>query len=136
MHNSENLKTMHKKNSETNITDTVIEFLEENLQTLRKLGADKIILDPGFGFGKTTEQNYELLANLHLLKIIQGPVLVGISRKSMITTVLNINPKDAVSATSALHLFALNKWAKILRVHDVKEAKETAVLFKTIKKNC
>ena len=133
MQNNKSWETMHETNSETNIIDTVIDFLEENAIKLRELGADKIILDPGFGFGKTMEQNYILLAKLHLFQFVEGPLLIGISRKSLITSVLNIKPEDAVSATSALHFFCLNKWAKILRVHDVKEAKQTALLLRMFK---
>jgi dihydropteroate synthase len=88
-----------------------------------------VIIDPGFGFSKTLEQNYELLSRLELLKIIEKPILVGVSRKSMIYKLLNTTPEHALNGTSSLNTIALLKGAKILRVHDVKEAMECITLI-------
>ena len=87
-----------------------------------------MIIDPGFGFSKTLEQNYELLSHLDLLKMIEKPILVGVSRKSMIYKTLKISANEALNGTTALNMFALLQGADILRVHDVKEAKETIEL--------
>jgi dihydropteroate synthase len=91
-----------------------------------------IILDPGFGFGKTAKHNFEILARLNEFNIAGLPLLAGLSRKSMIWRTLNITPDDALNGTSALNMTALMKGASILRVHDVKEAKEVITLFEKI----
>ena len=105
------------------LRDTLLLFAER-VQQLRDLGQKDIILDPGFGFGKTLEQNYELLGALEKLQVMELPVLVGLSRKSMIHRLLGIDPTEALNGTTALHAIALMKGASILRVHDVKEAVE------------
>jgi dihydropteroate synthase len=92
-----------------------------------------IILDPGFGFSKTMAQNYELMRNLQQIQIFQLPLLVGISRKSMIYKLLNTTPEESLNATTALHLYALLKGAGIVRVHDVKPAMEAIALYKQLK---
>ncbi|MFC4219463.1 dihydropteroate synthase [Flagellimonas marina] len=94
-----------------------------------------IIIDPGFGFAKTTEQNYTLLKHLDLFKTFEVPLLIGLSRKSMIYKILNSNPKEALNGTTALHTIALLKGAHILRVHDVKEAVECIKLVEVLKAN-
>ena len=99
------------------------------MERLRSLGHKDIILDPGFGFGKTVEQNYELLAQMERLQVMELPILVGISRKSMIYKPLGITPEEALNGTTALHAIALLKGANILRVHDVKEAVQILHLF-------
>jgi dihydropteroate synthase len=91
-----------------------------------------IIVDPGFGFAKTREQNFNMLRNLDNFGILGKPVIVGLSRKSMIWKTLNIKPEEALNGTTALHMLALWKGASILRVHDVKEAKEVIKLFTSI----
>ena len=101
---------------------------------LRNMGVSDIILDPGFGFSKTVEQNYELFAHLDDFQIFEMPLLVGISRKSMIWRKLEITPENALNGTTALHMMALDKGTGILRVHDVKEAVETVKLFMSVKK--
>lgn len=88
-----------------------------------------MIFDPGFGFAKTLEQNYWILKNLYYFKTIQSPILVGLSRKSMIYKTLEILAEEALNGTTALNMVALLNGAKILRVHDVKEAKQTLKLF-------
>jgi len=97
-------------------------FMASAVQALRELGHKDIIADPGFGFGKTIEQNYALLSALERLQVLELPVLTGLSRKSMITRALDITTDDALNGTTALHAVALMKGASILRVHDVKEA--------------
>ena len=96
----------------------------EKTQQLRDMGANDIILDPGFGFGKTLEQNYEIMNELEKLQMMELPVLVGISRKSMIYRFFDYTPNEALNGTTALNTIALMKGASILRVHDVKEAVE------------
>jgi dihydropteroate synthase len=105
-----------------NVTSEVDLFFEQNLITLKASGIQQVVLDPGFGFGKSIEHNYKLLRELNKFKRFGNPILVGISRKSMIYKLLEITPEEALPATTALHLIALINGANILRVHDVKEA--------------
>lgn len=100
----------------------------EEVQQLRDLGQKDIILDPGFGFGKTLDENFELLNKLERLQVMELPVLVGVSRKSMINRVLGTTPSEALNGTTVLHTIALQKGASILRVHDVRAAVETVKL--------
>ena len=111
----------------------VLLYFAERIQQLRDLGQKDIILDPGFGFGKTLEQNYELLANIDALRIFELPILVGVSRKSMIYKLLNTSAEHALNGTSVLNTIALTKdCAQILRVHDVREAVEAvSIVSKT-----
>lgn len=106
------------------VEDMLMAFSRE-VQQLRDLGVKDIILDPGFGFGKTLEQNYQLLANMEKLEALDLPLLVGVSRKSMIFKLLGTDPLGSLNGTTVLHTIALQKGASILRVHDVKEAVET-----------
>ncbi len=106
------------------VEDMLMAFSRE-VQQLRDLGVKDIILDPGFGFGKTLEQNYQLLANMEKLEALDLPLLVGVSRKSMIFKLLGTDPMGSLNGTTVLHTIALQKGASILRVHDVKEAVET-----------
>lgn len=108
------------------------DFLAARVVQLRDAGVHDIIIDPGFGFGKTVAQNYELLKNLHTFQHIGVPVLAGVSRKSMIWRPLGIKPETSLTATTALHLYALQQGAGILRVHDVKAAVETVHLFELL----
>jgi len=109
------------------LRDTLL-FFADRVQQLRSLGQKDIILDPGFGFGKTVEQNFSLLGQLERLQVLELPLLVGVSRKSMIYKTLQCEPSEALNGTTALHAIALMKGAGILRVHDVKEAKECVKL--------
>ena len=111
----------------------VILYFSEKTAQLRDLGAKDIILDPGFGFGKTLEHNYELMNKLEELQLFNMPILVGISRKSMIFKLLGGDANSALNGTTALHAVALMKGANILRVHDVKEAAETVRIFSALK---
>jgi dihydropteroate synthase len=113
-----------------NVLEEILKYFIEKAGLLRELGVKDIVLDPGFGFGKTITHNYEILKNMHVFKIMEMPILAGISRKSMIYKYLDIEPKDALNGTSALHMIALQQGAKILRVHDVKEAIEVIKLYK------
>lgn len=106
------------------LEDMILAFSKE-VQQLRDLGVKDIILDPGFGFGKTLEQNYRLLENMEKLQALDLPILVGVSRKTMIFKLLGTDPAGSLNGTSVLHTIALQKGASILRVHDVKEAVET-----------
>ncbi len=106
------------------VTKEVIHYFSKKVNQLRVLGVNDIILDPGFGFGKTIEHNYELLSNLKQLNVFGLPVLAGISRKSMLYKPLGITPKEALNATTTANTIALNNGASLLRVHDTKEAKE------------
>jgi len=125
--------TPQSMNNETNYTDLIYEvnlFFSEKIQNFLSLKMNDIILDVGFGFAKTLEQNYELLQHLDSIQTIQNKaLLVGISRKSMIYNALNTNAQNALNGTTALNMIALQKGAKILRVHDVKEAKECIKLM-------
>lgn len=106
----------------------VLYYFSEKVQRLRDMGVKDIILDPGFGFGKTIEHNYELLNRMEEFAIFELPLLVGVSRKSMIYKLLDITPEEALNGTTVLHTIALMKRANILRVHDVKEAVEAVRL--------
>jgi dihydropteroate synthase len=117
----------------THVTKVIMAFFEERLNAFKIAGIKEIILDVGFGFGKTIEQNYQLLRELSFFESIGYPILAGLSRKSMIYKVLDITPENALNGTSALNMLALQNGTKILRVHDVKEAVECAKLFATYK---
>ncbi|WP_289772699.1 dihydropteroate synthase [uncultured Duncaniella sp.] len=123
MHMRGNPSTMQALTEYHDVTADVISDLSEKLRRLRLMGVSDIIIDPGFGFSKTAEQNFEMMRNLQLFKSSLGaPVLVGVSRKSMITKSLGITPMEALPGTIALDTIALTRGASILRVHDVSEA--------------
>ena len=113
--------------------DMLLSFAEK-VQQLRDMGANDLILDPGFGFGKTLEQNYEIMNELEKLQVMELPLLVGISRKSMIYRSFGCTPQEALNGTTALNTIALMKGASILRVHDVKEAMECVKIVQQL--NC
>ena len=117
--------------SAATLREVLLDFAEK-AQQLRDLGQKDIILDPGFGFGKTTDQDYALMGELEKLQVMQLPILVGISRKSMIWRRLGITPAEALNGTTALHAVALLKGANILRVHDVKAAVEAVKLLRSL----
>lgn len=110
----------------------VLVSLSRKMWQLRQMGVKDIIVDPGFGFGKSVEQNYAMLALLSEFKILDAPLLVGLSRKSMITRLLDITPEEALVPTTALNLVALQGGAHILRVHDVKEAAQAVKLHEAL----
>lgn len=107
-----------------NLIQDIMTYFTRKIQALRELGQKDIIVDPGFGFGKTLEHNYELMNRLERLKILELPVLVGVSRKSMVYKLLDITPDESLNGTSVLHTIALLKGASILRVHDVRACRE------------
>ncbi len=117
------------------ITAEIRSYFEEKLHRLKEIGVEQVILDPGFGFAKTVEQNYELLAQMHSLTELGCPILAGISRKSMIYKVLDINPTDALIGTTALHWECLRQGASILRVHDTQEAVQVVRLWQKFCEN-
>lgn len=107
----------------------LLHYFQKKLAQLRILGVNDVIIDPGFGFAKTLEQNYELLAKMHYLTELHVPILAGVSRKSMLYNLLGIKPEDALNASTAVHMLALQQGARVLRVHDVKPANETIKIF-------
>jgi len=111
----------------------IIEYFAKKIAKLKLLGVDDVIIDPGFGFGKTIEHNYQLLNKLDSFKIVNLPLLVGISRKSMINKLLDVSPNEALNGTTVINTIALQKGAQILRVHDVKEASEAIKLVEMTK---
>ena len=128
MHMQGTPATMQENPTYQNVVEEVNQFFNEKVNELTRLGVKDIILDPGFGFGKTLEHNYELLNKLDQFKTFNLPILVGFSRKSMINKVINTTPEEALNGTTVLNTIALMKGANILRVHDVKEANETIKL--------
>jgi dihydropteroate synthase len=120
--------TMQKNPTYDNVAEEIFHFLQKQAQKLTSLGNDKLITDPGFGFGKTVEHNFTLLKNLPKFREMGFPVMAGISRKSMINKVLGTRPEHALNGTTVLNTIALMNGADILRVHDVKEAVEAVKL--------
>jgi dihydropteroate synthase len=129
MHMQGTPENMQDDPSYGNVVDHILQFFGERVHKLRKLGVNDIVIDPGFGFGKTLEQNYQLLRELDAFRILELPLMAGISRKSMIYKTLDIDPGQALNGTTAAHMAALLSGANILRVHDVKEAVETVKIF-------
>lgn len=115
------------------IMDVLLAFFEQRINMLCSMGGSQLLLDPGFGFGKTLDANYLILRKLADLQQFGFPVMAGISRKSMINKVLGTSPDDALNGTTALHMLALEKGAVILRVHDVKQAVEAITLWEAFK---
>ena len=115
-----------------NFLSEVLSFLSASVWQLRQRGVSDVIIDPGFGFGKSVEQNYAMLARLQEFTLFDAPILAGLSRKSMITKVLGIDAKQALNGTTALNMLALMNGADILRVHDVRQAVETVKLYQTL----
>jgi dihydropteroate synthase len=127
-------ETMQNNPQYEDVVMSVLNFFTRQYDVARSQGIMDVILDPGFGFGKTTEHNYDLLRRLEVFQILDCPVLAGLSRKSMIWKVLETTPEEALNGTTALHMAALLKGANILRVHDVREAKEVVKLFLQLQK--
>lgn len=134
MHMQGTPANMQKNPAYRDVTRDVSLFFAKQLETLRDLGVNDVILDPGFGFGKTLEHNYQLLNRLGEFDIFELPVMVGVSRKSMINKALGTRPENALNGTTAVHMLALERGANILRVHDVREARETVKIFEQLKK--
>ncbi|MEL6273571.1 MAG: dihydropteroate synthase [Bacteroidota bacterium] len=132
MHMRGTPKDMQKKLDYKNVVTEIWDHLAEKHTELTQSGVNDIIIDPGFGFGKSVEQNYALLNNLHAFRTFNRPVLAGISRKSMIWRPLGISPATALNGTTALHVIALQQGASILRVHDVREAVDVVRLMELV----
>lgn len=129
MHMQGTPDTMQQHPHYENVTREVLDFFIAKIDTCKKAGINDIILDPGFGFGKTIQHNFELLKNLHLLTLTGFPLMVGLSRKSTVYKTLEITANDALNGTTTMNTMALMNGANILRVHDVKEAKQAVKLF-------
>lgn len=133
MHMRGTPQTMQTMTQYDDIIKEILFYFSERVSMARSFGINDLIVDPGFGFAKTLEQNYEVLQKLELFEILDLPLLAGVSRKSMIYKALNTSADEALNGTTVLNTIALSKGAKIVRVHDVKEAMEAVVLFEKIK---
>ena len=129
MHMKGDSLTMQNNPVYENIISEITSFFEEKVHKLKSMGFNKIIIDPGLGFGKTIEHNYEILKNLSDFNKLNLPILVGASRKSMIYTLLNVSATEALNGTTVVNTISLTKGAKILRVHDVNEAVECIKIY-------
>lgn len=132
MHMQGNPGNMQNNPVYSDVVNELVQFFAEKLHYLKSIGINDYIIDPGFGFGKTIDHNYTVLKELNYFKVFECPILIGLSRKSMIYKYLNTDITQALNGTTALHMAALIKGANILRVHDVKEAVETIKLFKKL----
>ena len=132
MHMRGTPQTMQEETIYQDLIPEILSYFSQKLEQFRKLGIKDVIVDHGFWFAKTREQNFQLLLDLKSLRSLGLPILAGVSRKSMIYKTLQISPSEALNGTTALNMFALSQGANILRVHDVKEAKETVTLFEQL----
>jgi dihydropteroate synthase len=121
-------QTMQDQTNYEHIINEILTYFSDKVNKARSLGINDLIIDPGFGFAKTTDQNYEILSNLELFKMLELPILAGVSRKSMIYKTLDTSPEEALNGTTVLNTIAITKGATIIRVHDVKEAMECVKL--------
>ncbi len=128
MHMQGTPQNMQQNPTYENVVTDVMKYFSKRLALLREMGVNDVIIDPGFGFGKTLEHNFKLLNQLTDLQLFELPILVGVSRKSMINKALGTKPENALNGTTALNAIALENGADILRVHDVKEAKQVVTL--------
>jgi dihydropteroate synthase len=135
MHMQGTPQNMQQNPDYEDVVREVLDFFILQIGKLRSLGVKDIILDVGFGFGKTLQHNYQLLKNLHVFKILELPILTGLSRKSMVYKPLGGSAKTALNGTSALHMIALQQGSNLLRVHDVKEAVEVIKLWKQLEES-
>ncbi|MEZ7504890.1 dihydropteroate synthase [Flavobacterium sp. Arc2] len=132
MHMRGTPQTMQGMTNYEDIVKEMLFYFSEKINKARSLGINDLIIDPGFGFAKTMDQNYEVLRKIELFQLLELPLLVGVSRKSLIYKQLNSNAKDALNGTTVLNTIALTKGSHILRVHDVKEAMECIQLWKKV----
>ena len=132
MHMKGDPSTMNHLSQYDDLIAEILDFYIERIPKIIKAGVKDVILDPGIGFAKNVEQNFHLLRHLHIFRLLESPILIGLSRKSMIWRTLDITPEDALNGTTALHMQALNEGAAILRVHDVKAARQTITLWKKL----
>ena len=133
MHMRGNPSNMMDKTDYENIIEEMENYFSKKIELAKSFGVNDIIIDPGFGFAKTTKQNFDILKNLTSLKKLDKPLLVGVSRKSMIYKTLNLSPIDSLNGSTVLHTISLLKGANIIRVHDVKEANECIRLVNELK---
>ena len=134
MHMQGTPATMQQNPSYENSTKEVLDFFVKKINECKSAGVKDVVIDPGFGFGKTIDHNYTLLKNLSIFSMLDSPILVGLSRKSIVYKPLHTSANEALNGTTALNMIALLNGASILRVHDVKEAKEAIDLFNIYKK--
>lgn len=132
MHIKGKPQNMQEHTDYDNLIDEVITYLSEKINRLNKMGVNDVLIDPGFGFAKKKEQSFQLLKHIEALNIFEVPIIVGVSRKSMIQKTLDCSAEDALNGTSILHGYLLNKGVNILRVHDVKEAVEAIKIYEMI----
>lgn len=135
MHMKGTVASTHEQTSYTDIISEITHYFSEIIQSLTSKGVSDIILDPGYGFSKTLEQNYKVLTSASAFSIFGLPILTGISRKSMICKALNVTPENALSGTTAANMIALQQGSKILRVHDVKPAVEAIKIHSFVNEN-
>lgn len=128
MHMQGTPQNMQNNPQYKNVVQEIMKYFSKKIDALKLLGVNDVIIDPGFGFGKSVDHNFQLLKHLSDFKLFELPVLVGVSRKSMINKVLEVSPDKALNGTTVVHTMALLNGANILRVHDVKEAKEAILL--------
>ncbi len=133
MHMRGTPKTMKSLSDYEDVVTSVYTYFSQRIRSLRDQGIKDIVIDPGFGFAKNIDQNFQILSALHLFQSLNCPVLVGLSRKSMIYKTLKIEPEQALNGTTALHTMALLQGAHILRVHDVREAREVKILSQKLR---
>jgi dihydropteroate synthase len=135
MHMRGTPQNMSKQTEYNHLIKEMIAYFHQKIYALRQLEVSDIVIDPGFGFSKTIEQNFDILNHLEKFSIVGRPLLVGLSRKSMVWKTLNVKAEDALNGTTALNTMALLKGADILRVHDVREAREVIKLFTSLRVN-
>ena len=128
-HNGQGADAGVETNKTNDVTANTLSVLGEKIKALMLKGVKDVIVDPGIGFGKTVDENYDLLRNLRLFEVLHKPILIGVSRKSLITRLLNLSAEDSLVGTAALHAMCLERGASILRVHDVKAAKECIKIY-------
>ena len=133
MHMQGEPKSMQEKPVYKNIIRELFDFFEKKINFLHNKGIKKIIIDPGFGFGKSLKNNYTILENLEKFQKFGYPIIAGVSRKSMLTKLLDIDSKDALNSTTIVNTIAVSKGCKVLRVHDVKQAKEILKILDYLK---
>ena len=133
MHMRGNPSNMMNKTDYENVINEIEEYFKQKIELAESFGINDIIIDPGFGFSKTTKQNFDILNNLNFLNKLDRPLLIGVSRKSMIYKTLGISPIDSLNGSTVLHTISLLNGAKIIRTHDVKEARECIRLVNELK---
>ena len=134
MHMQGTPETMQQQTTYQNVVTDVLDYLSRRVDSCRKAGINDVIVDPGFGFGKTIQQNFQLLKNLSAFTILDAPLLVGLSRKSTIYKTLDVTAADALNGTTSLNTIALLNGASLLRVHDVKDAWQAVQLVEAYKR--